>query len=153
MLDTRIPKVRLFPLAKDRAWRFGEYLSSSAALSTRARVALFTTIRLFSTRETVAIDTPAFFATASRLLRSACFACKMTPKDRSAIDSNARQPLTQAWNESSPMRGRPFGHFSALDFSSGSASISPGVYKPVRVKSGDGGRHVFRSASRFLQFS
>src|SRR5438067_338093 len=35
----------------------------------RARVESLTTLRLFSARETVAVETPAFLATASRLIR------------------------------------------------------------------------------------
>src|SRR5690242_14157499 len=68
MLDTMIPNVRLLPRARERACRLGWYLSSAAAFMTRARVVFFTTDRLFRTRETVATETPAFFATACKFI-------------------------------------------------------------------------------------
>src|SRR5438876_11569511 len=77
MLETRIPRVRLLPRAKDRACRLGWYFNSAAALITRARVEFLTTLRSLSTRETVAVETPAFLATASRFLRSTFLAGNM----------------------------------------------------------------------------
>src|SRR5436305_8375744 len=68
MLETIMPKVRLFPPARLRACRFGWYLSSSMAFTTRARVEVLTTLALFNTRETVAVDTFARRATCSRFI-------------------------------------------------------------------------------------
>ena len=68
MLETIIPIVRLFPPARLRAWRLGWYFSSSIALITRARVDVLTTLALFSTRETVAVETLARRATCSRFM-------------------------------------------------------------------------------------
>src|SRR4051812_20138557 len=62
------PILRLFPPARLRACRFGWYLSSSTALMTRARVVLLTSDALFRTRETVAVETRARFATCSRFM-------------------------------------------------------------------------------------
>src|SRR5215831_7072512 len=67
ILETMIPRVRLLPRARELACRLGWYLSSDAARITRARVVLFTMLKSFSARDTVAVDTPAFLATASRL--------------------------------------------------------------------------------------
>src|SRR5215469_9788042 len=68
MFDRMMPRVRLCPLASDRAWRLGWYLSSRAARMTRARVEFLTRVALFKTRETVAEETPAFFATCARVI-------------------------------------------------------------------------------------
>src|ERR1700760_4359540 len=65
--ETIKPMVRLCP-ASARAWRFGEYLSSSAAFKTLLRVALRTTPMLLRTRDTVAVETPARRATSSRFI-------------------------------------------------------------------------------------
>src|SRR5258707_14867932 len=68
MLEAMTPIVRLLPPAKLRAWRLGWYFNSAMAFITRARVELFTTLALFRTRETVAVDTLARRATLSRLI-------------------------------------------------------------------------------------
>ncbi len=62
------PRVRLLPPAKLRACRLGWYLSSSIAFITRVRVEVLTTLALFSTRETVAVETFARRATCSRFM-------------------------------------------------------------------------------------
>src|SRR5436305_7114470 len=69
-LETITPSVLLLPPARLRACRFGWYFSSSIALTTRARVELFTTPALLRTRETVAVDTFARRATCSRFIAS-----------------------------------------------------------------------------------
>src|SRR5882724_13265405 len=68
MLEAMTPIVRLLPPARLRAWRLGWYFNSAMAFITRARVELFTTLALFRTRETVAVDTLARRATLSRLI-------------------------------------------------------------------------------------
>src|ERR1019366_622925 len=68
ILETIIPMVRLLPPARWRAWRLGWYFNSSIALTTRARVDVFTTLALLSTRETVAVETLARRATCSRFM-------------------------------------------------------------------------------------
>src|ERR1044072_675710 len=70
MLETITPIVLLFPPARLRACRLGWYLISSMARMTRARVEFLTTLALFSTRETVAVDTLARRATCSRFMSS-----------------------------------------------------------------------------------
>src|SRR5205807_10418394 len=68
MLDAITPIVRLLPPARLRAWRLGLYFNSAMAFITRARVELLTTLALFRTRETVAVETLARRATLSRLM-------------------------------------------------------------------------------------
>src|SRR3954452_6056425 len=68
MFETITPMVLLLPPARFRAWRLGWYFSSSMARMTRARVEFFTTLALFRTRETVAVDTLARRATCSRFM-------------------------------------------------------------------------------------
>src|SRR5580692_11218869 len=68
MLEAITPKLRLLPPARFRAWRLGWYFSSSIAFTTRARVELLTTLALFNTRDTVAVDTLARRATCSRFI-------------------------------------------------------------------------------------
>src|SRR5258706_14410015 len=68
MLEAITPIVRLLPPARLRAWRLGWYFNSAMAFITRARVELLTTLALFKTRETVAVDTLARRATLSRLI-------------------------------------------------------------------------------------
>src|SRR6267154_13448 len=68
MLEAMTPIVRLLPPARLRAWRLGWYFNSAMAFITLARVELLTTLALFSTRETVAVDTLARRATLSRLI-------------------------------------------------------------------------------------
>src|SRR5437879_4123049 len=60
--------MRLLPPARLRACRLGWYFNSSIAFMTRARVAVLTTLALFSTRETVAVETLARRATCSRFM-------------------------------------------------------------------------------------
>ena len=55
--------LRLDTPARLRAESCGRYFSSATTSSTRARVSGWTVASLFSTRDTVLIDTPAFFAT------------------------------------------------------------------------------------------
>src|SRR5580765_8454626 len=62
--ETMTPTLRL-PAARPRASRLGLYLSSSTTFITRTRRALPTPPLLFSTRETVAVDTRARCATCS----------------------------------------------------------------------------------------
>src|SRR5580692_1572494 len=73
MLEAITPKLRLLPPARFRAWRLGWYFSSSMAFSTRARVELLTTLALFKTRDTVAVDTFALRATCSRFMPESLF--------------------------------------------------------------------------------
>src|SRR5580658_2826866 len=73
MLEAITPRLRLLPPARFRAWRLGWYLSSSMAFSTRARVEVFTTLALLSTRDTVAVDTFARRATCSRFIENQPF--------------------------------------------------------------------------------
>src|SRR5229473_8590475 len=68
MLEAITPMVRLLPPARLRAWRLGWYFNSAMAFITRARVELLTTLALFRTRETVAVETLARRATLSRLM-------------------------------------------------------------------------------------
>src|SRR5579863_5181539 len=68
ILEAITPMVRLLPPARLRAWRLGWYLSSSMAFTTRARVELLTTLALFNTRDTVAVETLARRATCSRFI-------------------------------------------------------------------------------------
>src|SRR5713101_9013076 len=68
MLEAITPIVRLLPPAKLRAWRLGWYFNSAMAFITRARVELLTTLALFRTRDTVAVETLARRATLSRLM-------------------------------------------------------------------------------------
>src|SRR5256885_1302633 len=72
ILETRSAGVRLSPRARELAGRVGGCFNSSAAFRTRARVECLTTFKSLSTRETVAVETPAFFATAFRFMSSAC---------------------------------------------------------------------------------
>ncbi len=58
-----MPLAACWPSASERADRLGVKLSSSTALSTRLRVASATGAVPRSTRDTVAIDTPARSAT------------------------------------------------------------------------------------------
>src|SRR5260370_31680254 len=67
MLEAITPIVRLLPPARLRAWRLGWYFNSAMAFITRDRVELLTTLALFSTRETVAVDTLARRATLSKI--------------------------------------------------------------------------------------
>src|SRR5260370_39802714 len=67
-LEAITPIVRLLPPAKLRAWRLGWYFNSAMAFITRARVELLTTLALFRTRDTVAVETLARRATLSRLM-------------------------------------------------------------------------------------
>src|ERR1039457_5386778 len=66
--EAMTPIVRLLPPAKLRAWRFGWCFRSSMALRTRARVDFSTNLVLFTTRETVAVETPACRATCLRFM-------------------------------------------------------------------------------------
>src|SRR5229473_6637103 len=75
MLEAITPIVRLLPPAKLRAWRLGWYFNSAMAFITRARVELLTTLALFRTRETVAVETLARRATLSRLILSPPIVC------------------------------------------------------------------------------
>src|ERR1700730_6038009 len=68
MLEAITPMLRLLPSANLRACRLGGYLSFSMAFSTRVRVAGLTTVALFNTRDTVAVETLARRATCSRFM-------------------------------------------------------------------------------------
>src|SRR5580704_2954561 len=89
MLLAITPRVRFLPPARFRAWRLGWYLSSSMAFSTRARVEFFTTLALFNTRETVAVETFARRATCSRFMENWLFYRK-----GDADDSDSMSALT-----------------------------------------------------------
>src|SRR5579871_462743 len=67
-LETITPMVRLLPPARLRAWRLGWYFNSRMAFITRARVLVLTTLALFKTRDTVAVETLARRATSSRFI-------------------------------------------------------------------------------------
>jgi len=67
-VGTITPMVLLFPPARLRACRLGDTVSSSMAFITRLRVEVLTTLALFSTRETVAVETFARRATCSRFM-------------------------------------------------------------------------------------
>src|SRR5258708_8408165 len=75
MLEAITPMVRLLPPARLRAWRLGWYFNSAIAFITRARVELLTTLALFRTRETVAVETLPRRATLSRLLLAPPIVC------------------------------------------------------------------------------
>src|ERR1035437_3586332 len=79
ILETIIPMVRLLPPARWRAWGLGWYFSSSIALITRARVDVLTTLALFSTRETVAVETLARRATCSRFMSLTLYKISQVP--------------------------------------------------------------------------
>src|SRR5260370_32023855 len=84
MLEAITPIVRLLPPAKLRAWRLGWYFNSAMAFITRARVELLTTLALFRTRETVAVENLARRATLSRLILFPPFFV-VSPKSQTAI--------------------------------------------------------------------
>src|ERR1035438_3517526 len=67
-LAMTMPSTRLRPPARVRACRFGLYFKLSTARRTFARVELLTPECPLSTRETVALPTPARFATSSRFI-------------------------------------------------------------------------------------
>src|SRR5208283_2118636 len=63
-----MPSTRLRPPASVRACRLGLYFNCSTTRRTFARVELFTPGWPLSTRETVALPTPALLATSSRFM-------------------------------------------------------------------------------------
>src|ERR1039458_1407761 len=100
MLETITPMVRLLPPARLRAWRFGWYFSSSMALTTRARVVLLTTLALFSTRETVAVETLARLATCSRFMAIVSIVRGLNPFCVQQSDQGAARFLFGAFGDS-----------------------------------------------------
>src|SRR5690242_8016857 len=92
-LETITPRVRLLPPARLRAWRLGWYFNSRMAFITRARVLVLTTLALFKTRETVAVETFARRATSSRFI--AQVHCKT---HRSLFPPESQFPAVSAYN-------------------------------------------------------
>src|SRR5690242_12507842 len=92
-LETITPTVRLLPPARLRAWRLGWYFNSRIAFITRARVLVLTTLALFKTRDTVAVETFARRATSSRFIFQVH--CRT---DRSWFPAEARFRAVSAYN-------------------------------------------------------
>src|SRR5271155_5327239 len=120
MLEAITPKVRLLPPARFRAWRLGWYLSSSIAFSTRARVEVFTTLALFSTRDTVAVDTFARRATCSRFMSESLFYPSRNPDQAVSAYRGVRHKPRPAGSDSTnaepqaPLVSLPAGRGSAF---------------------------------------
>src|ERR1019366_1669896 len=94
------PSTRLRPPARVRACRFGLYFKLSTARRTFARVELLTPGCPLSTRETVALPTPARFATSSRLMSPVLWLIAPIGKNQRCLpDYIPRRPTANWWRQ------------------------------------------------------
>src|ERR1035438_481549 len=100
-----MPSTRLRPPARVRACRFGLYFKLSTARRTFARVELLTPGCPLSTRETVALPTPARFATSSRFMSPVLWLVGLIGKDQRCLPDYIPRRPTANWRRGQDPNG------------------------------------------------